>query len=306
MTTMQSQAGMQDAATVDETIWLAQRCRHVTRLSPVVSAHRQRKIKGRKHPVVDFLFEYYHFKPAKLLEWSPGIGIILGGNKALEYLCSNHYIKSALGVSVNPATFPKHRRDGLEWIIKLLKATQYRKPSFGCFGLHEWCMIYEKSDIRHAHLPLRLDHSHIRKVVEQGPVQCSHYDAFRFYSDSARKYNRHSLSRENMPEQEQPGCLHSNMDLYRWAYKFHPWLASKLIADAFLLALEIRETDMRASPYDISGYTDLPAIKIETTAGKEQYVSLQRQYYSRALDLRQRLVKGLTDLQIRTSSNEKT
>ena len=44
------------------------------------------------------------------------------------------------------------------------------------------------------------------------------------------------------------------MDLYKWAYKFYPWTPSDLIADAFELAVEIREIDMRASPYDLGVY----------------------------------------------------
>ena len=293
MTTELTQARPQHNHVLDENQWTAQRSAHVQLLSTVVNAHRQRAIKGEKHPIVDFLFEYYHFKPAKLLEWSPGLGVFLKGNQALEFLSANHYGKSDLGVYINPACFPEKRLVGLDWIINLLESTQQRKPVFGCFGLHEWCMVYEKSDIRHPYLPLRLTHSQTRKIVEQSQVQCTHYDAFRFYSKSARRFNRHKLNRADMASYEQPGCLHSNMDLYRWAYKFHPWLASELIAETFLLALNIRETDMRASPYDVSDYTALAAIKIETRQGKEEYARLQKGYYQKARVLRTKLIGRL-------------
>ena len=30
-----------------------------------------------KHPVHDFLFTYYSFRPAQLRRWSPGYGVVL-------------------------------------------------------------------------------------------------------------------------------------------------------------------------------------------------------------------------------------
>lgn len=284
------------SAVIDESLWLVRKQKYVESLEVIVNAHQLRSLNNEKHPIVDFLFEYYHFKPAKLLSWSPGIGVTLAGTQALTFLSSKHFCESSSGVYVNPCRFPEQRMVGLNWVINLLESTHARKPGFGCFGLHEWCMVYEKSDVRHAQLPLRLPHAQIREVVENSAVQCTHYDAFRFYSESAKQYNRLALKRTDMATHEQPGCLHANMDLYRWAYKFHPWLASELIADTFLLALKIRETDMRASPYDVSDYTQLPTIKIESKQGKDEYAVLQRDYYTRAQTLRKRLLSELRKL----------
>ncbi|NIP97292.1 MAG: 3-methyladenine DNA glycosylase, partial [Akkermansiaceae bacterium] len=47
---------------------------------------------------------------------------------------------------------------------------------------------------------------------------------------------------------EQPGCIHANMDLYKWTAKALPWAGSDLLWDCFELALRAREVDMRASP----------------------------------------------------------
>ncbi len=33
----------------------------------------QRMARHEKHPVYDFLFEYYSFRPAHLLRWTPGL-----------------------------------------------------------------------------------------------------------------------------------------------------------------------------------------------------------------------------------------
>ena len=94
---------------------------------------------------------------------------------------------------------------------------------------------------------------------------------------------------------EQPGCLHANMDLYRWAFKLYPWVPSTLIADAFLLACRIREVDMRASPYDLNdlGYAPIP---IETPEGQRMYQRHQQQFAAEAAPLRQRLLEAVEAL----------
>ena len=87
---------------------------------------------------------------------------------------------------------------------------------------------------------------------------------------------------------EQPGCLHANMDLYKWAYKLSPALPSELVMDCFELSWHIRAMDMQASPYDLEewGY---PPIRIETAAGKADYVAAQRGFSAEAAVLRERL-----------------
>jgi hypothetical protein len=66
-------------------------------------------------------------------------------------------------------------------------------------------------------------------------------------------------------------------------------VSAELIADAFELAWQARQLDMRASPYDLSalGFDPIP---IETPAGKEEYVRGQRELAEAAVPLRQRLI----------------
>jgi hypothetical protein len=94
---------------------------------------------------------------------------------------------------------------------------------------------------------------------------------------------------------EQPGCLHANMDLYKWAYKLLPALPSELVMDCFELSWRIRAMDMQASPYDLAewGY---PAIRIETADGKATYVEHQRAFAAEAAELRERLALQLAPL----------
>jgi hypothetical protein len=79
------------------------------------------------------------------------------------------------------------------------------------------------------------------------------------------------------------------LSLYKWAYKLAPATPAELVADCFALAVEVRELDMRASPYDLAalGY---PPVRIETPAGRAEYARAQAGFAERAAPLRDRLV----------------
>ncbi len=95
-------------------------------------------------------------------------------------------------------------------------------------------------------------------------------------------------SLETRLDTEQGGCLHANMDLYKWAGRLWPWIGSDLVADAFEVAVAGRELDMRASPYDLADLGFDP-VKIETEAGREEYRRAQEQLAARAGPVRQNL-----------------
>ena len=80
------------------------------------------------------------------------------------------------------------------------------------------------------------------------------------------------------------------MDLYKHAFRLTPLVASELVADCFELAWDIRELDMRASPYDFSDLGFEP-VRIETPEGKQEYVAAQRAFAERGAPLRQRLIE---------------
>jgi len=192
-------------------------------------------------------------------------------------------------VRADPHTLPARRVESIRWIRTMLDLTQGRSASFGCYGLHEWAMVYRSETPRHASWPLRLGREGTDAVVESFPIRCSHYDAFRFFTPEARPLNKLCPTKTTAPAFEQPGCLHANMDLYKWAHKLSPFIASELIADTFALAREIRALDMRASPYDLSPLGFTP-VKIETSEGREEYETLQRGFSLQAGPLRQRLI----------------
>jgi hypothetical protein len=85
------------------------------------------------------------------------------------------------------------------------------------------------------------------------------------------------------------------MDLYKWAFKLAPFTPAELIADCFALAREIREIDMRASPYDLEKLGFAP-IRIETPEGRADYEVHQRDFAARGQPLRARLIALLDRL----------
>ncbi len=266
---------------------------HQARFESLVAPHMQRRSNHLKDPVADFLFEYYAFRPSHLQRYSPGIGVLLQGSSADQFLKRDEFQRIDDGIGLVPNGEKESSETfltGTNWILTLLKNTQARTPLFGCFGLHEWAMLYRTETPRHSQLPLRVHPDELARVVEQGPLQCSHFDAFRFLTKDARPLNQVQIEREDAFSHEQPGCLHANMDVYRWAFKRAPWISSRLTMDAFEEAMTIRELDMAASPYDLSEFGIEP-VAIETRAGREEYIRSQRSCFERSTRLRKRLIE---------------
>ncbi|RZU03448.1 hypothetical protein EV645_7477 [Kribbella rubisoli] len=259
---------------------------HVRRVEALVAGHLERRERREAHPVEDFLFTYYSTRPNQLRVWHPGPGVRL--LDASEYADRRGYVVVDGTASLDPAEITR-RTDNITWIRRLLASTLDRQPQFGCFGLHEWAMVYRTSDVRHEKWPLRLGAEGTDQVVESHKVACSHFDAFRFFTTSARPLNVLQPTRESQPALEQGGCLHANMDLYKWASKLMPFTPSSLLLDCFELARDIRTLDMQASPYDLAPLGYAP-VRIETPEGKAEYTAAQRNFADRARPLRRQLV----------------
>ena len=91
------------------------------------------------------------------------------------------------------------------------------------------------------------------------------------------------------------GACSFNVDLYKWAMKLSPAIPSDVAVDAFELARDIRELDMRAAPYDLRELGYEP-VRIETAEGKAEYVEEQRAFSARGQALRARLVAEVDQL----------
>ncbi|GAS87214.1 hypothetical protein [Mycolicibacterium brisbanense] len=273
---------------LDEADWTEREQRHRTRVNHFLTPHLHRQERGQAHPVWDFLFTYYSLRPRQLRRWHPGFGVVLGGPAARRYLGASGYGSHGDGVGVTPAHLSS-RADTVRFIAQLLRATATRPPRLNCFGLHEWAMVYRTPEKRHGQVPLRLGAAGTDAVVESLPLRCSHFDAFRFFTEPAVPRNEQRLSRETQIRTEQPGCIHAAMDCYKWAYKLGPLVASELVVDALELAADARAVDMRASPYDLGDYGFAP-IAIETAGGRAEYVRAQQDIAGRAAPLRARLL----------------
>ncbi|GGM91683.1 hypothetical protein GCM10011609_31250 [Lentzea pudingi] len=262
---------------------------HVARMRRFTGPHQERKLRKEKHPVMDFLFTYYSHRPVRLERWHPGPGVVL--EDAAEYLEFPHYKLTTEGVTLDVESFAGQRAKTLEFVQGLLTATLSRPARLGCFGLHEWAMVYRQQpeEVRHNAWPLRLGSDGTDEVVEASRIQCGHFDAFRFFTPPARPRNALQPTRDEQLLNEQPGCLHANMDLFKWAYKLEPATPSELVADCFELAADVRELDMQASPYDLADLGYGP-VRIESPEGRAEYVRRQAEFADRARPLRERLV----------------
>lgn len=257
----------------------------------------------------DFLFTYYSFSPGKFERWSPGTGVVLleGAADFVEQKfwrtitdSEAHHLgltHPERAVTCDRDAFMAARGEAVQFVDMLLRRTAARSALFGCFGMHEWAMAYRSriNGVRHEQLPLRLGADGTDQVVESNKLRCTHIDAFRFFAPEAAPLNEQQPTRETQRDIEQPGCLHANMDLFKWTYKLYPALSSEIMADAFELALEIRATDMEASPYDLSewGYGVVP---VETPEGKAEYVRRQKDFAHRATPIRQRILAATESL----------
>ena len=272
-----------------EHVWRDRERIHHSRVDEFSEPHRRRAQAGQAHPVWDFLFTYYSLRPRQLRAWHPGFGVALTGAAADRYLDRSGYGRGRHGVTVTHEHLLA-RADTVRFIARLLRATAARPARLNCFGLHEWAMVYQAPTVRHGQVPLRLGAAGTNAVVESMPLRCSHFDAYRFFTEPATRRNAEVLTRDRQVSTEQPGCVHAAMDLYKWAFKLGPLVPAEPVMDCLELAADARALDMRASPYDLRDYGFAP-IAVETPAGRAEYVRAQQTIAERAAPLRATLAE---------------
>ena len=259
-----------------------------------------------KHPIYNFIFNYYRFRPHRTIErYSPGLDFGLKNESDDDeslYLPSSKYLSMNDGCteidpvkSLNEKSVTRIRN-----LHTLLEIVQRRPPNFSCFGVHEFAMLY--SGARHSYyqknvLKLRMTQREIDSIVERAPITCTHFDATRHFPETiaSRVKTSPSLRTKN----EQAGCVHTNLDLFKYALRLFPFASSELVADALELAIRARELDMRASPYDLSSVDvtelrydfDLTPILIETESGRTKFKNLTMDLYRDSLPIRDRIIK---------------
>lgn len=277
-------------------VWTANAKKHSDLMGVYADAFVARRGKGQSHPVHDFMFTYYSCSPTKLKQWVPSFQqeLVVTPELMQEYpwLKDYWFIQKEDLLTLNKERIQENTIGIAKFIINLCENILQQAPRFGCYGLHEWAMVYKLSQeqVRHTGHRLRLAPEDLARFVQQQTICCSHYDAYRFFTEEAKPLNVLNPTLASRIQMEQGGCLHANMDLYKWATKLWPWIGSDFIAKTFLLAFEIRELDMRASPYDLldEGYSP---ICIETEEGRKLYQQEQQNFASRSTGLRQELLE---------------
>ena len=146
-------------------VWRPQREAYLGRVADWAADRTARAARGHKHPVYDFLFEYYSLRPAHLLRWTPGFGVALAGATRAEVPWPEFRL-SETGLSLRAGAFPGRRLSYLKWAAEYLRAVLAREPSFACLGLHEWAMVYRDPNVRHPYVPLRLSRAETDAAVE--------------------------------------------------------------------------------------------------------------------------------------------
>ena len=132
--------------------WTRRKKAHEQRTDALLSEYLENRSRHQKQPVLDFLFEYYHFRPSKLRNWSPGVGLFLALDSKLNSIAntvthtsdedggllsylpalSELYLTQDMAY-LDPKLFPSKRLSSLALVIKLLHNTQHKIPKFGCF-----------------------------------------------------------------------------------------------------------------------------------------------------------------------------
>ena len=235
--------------------WEAAEAAHQARVDVATAAHLRRREDGRRHPVEDFLFTYYSQRPAQLRRWHPGPGVVLAGAAGLPRAGWRFYTRGRPRSAARP-----DRLRRVPWRDSAVRRRPARghpreagpvrllRPARVGDGLPAGARTRSGTPAGRCGWAPRAPTRSWRRTSSR----CSHFDAFRFFTPPARPLNLLQPTRERQVAIEQPGCLHAGMDLYKWAYKLTPAVPSDLVMDCFDLARDIRELDMRASPYDLT------------------------------------------------------
>ncbi|NBU32485.1 MAG: 3-methyladenine DNA glycosylase [Actinobacteria bacterium] len=271
--------------------WLVAQDHHREVVAQWTFPRLNRRSLGQKHPVDDFMFEYYPISVNKLSLWHPGTEFQL----EVRDDCTNSFdltVYEVTDVVQVRAQWLLEKAEAISKDIDLLKSTLKRSARTGCFGLHEWAMVLGQTEYRHNDWNLRISQAQVAKTIDEIGLRCTHFDAFRFFTEQARPMNPLQLTRADQNTVEQPGCLHANMDLYKISMRWAPVVGSSLVRQCFRLAREIRTLDMRGAPYDLADLGVAP-IKIETAAGRKEFTKMQKAFSDRAQVLRSKILSKL-------------
>jgi hypothetical protein len=136
--------------------WRNQANEHRQIVSQWTSGRLSRRAIGEKHPVDDFLFDYYPISPAKLASWFPTFDEALEA-QSQDYSDFNERIYAFNGgcIALRSSWLVEHEPKA-QYAVEFLSRVATREAKIGCHALHEWAMVLEVDAVRHTDWPLRL------------------------------------------------------------------------------------------------------------------------------------------------------
>lgn len=138
----------------------------------------------KQHPIYNFLHTYYRYSTKNIKKYSPGLGILMVDVAADEEYLNQKFLKTSAAGTIFflliMDLFTKRLQQSnfffricdlglgsfyqlprgespdstFGWITlsntrNILHSTSKRQPFFGCFGLHEWAMLYSGRRFEH-------------------------------------------------------------------------------------------------------------------------------------------------------------
>ena len=103
--------------------WRARQQAHRARVRPWTEAYRARAARGERHPVHDFLWEYYSLRPAQLERWHPGFGVVLAGDGAAAVRDRPGYGETDEGIGCTLEACVANRVAAVRWSSPAVRGT---------------------------------------------------------------------------------------------------------------------------------------------------------------------------------------
>ena len=157
-------AALEERIVLSSDEWASRMQTHERRVDGLVRPHLERRRHGEKHPVEDFLFTYYSHRPAQLRRWHPGAGMAARPatptrTRAGPATSGRTTASRSTVVACTAGATTCGCRD-------VLPRPPLAPASLGCFGLHEWAMVYRTARHPARACPLRLGAEGTDAVVE--------------------------------------------------------------------------------------------------------------------------------------------
>ena len=241
---------------------------------------------GVAHPVEDFLFTYYSYRPASLRRWHPGLGVELDrrASRAFERRRGLRSLHAGRRDARPGADVRRTGRIRSRWIRRPARAPPPRAPpdarhASACTN-GPWSTARPADEVRHAAYPLRLGAAGNRRGGGDAPHHAA-ATSTRFASSPSRARPLNVLQ----PTRESPARPRATRlpARRRWTSTSGPTSCARSRhrswwPTASRWPARFRVVDMRAAPYDLQLSLGVEPIRIETPEGKGAYVTAQRSF----------------------------